>query len=59
MSIVFLMVPMALLLGFGFFAAFYWAVSRGQFDDLETPALRILEDPPQERKQHGKKHSQV
>ena len=25
-------------------AAFVWAVKRGQFDDLDTPALDILED---------------
>ena len=25
-------------------AAFIWAVKRGQFDDLDTPALDILED---------------
>ncbi|MBK7961322.1 MAG: cbb3-type cytochrome oxidase assembly protein CcoS [Bdellovibrionales bacterium] len=59
MSVLYLMVPMSLALGFGFFAAFYWAVRQGQFDDVETPALRILEDSPQERKLHGKKHSQI
>ena len=27
--------------------AFIWAVRKGQFDDLDTPALDILrEDPP-------------
>lgn len=44
MSILILMVPMALLLGFGFVMAFLWSSSRGQFDDLVTPALRILND---------------
>ena len=42
MSIVFLLLPIALLLGFGFLAAFIWSVDQGQFDDLETPAHRIL-----------------
>lgn len=44
MNILVLMIPMALLLGIGFVAAFLWATSKGQFDDLETPAHRILID---------------
>lgn len=51
MNIIILMIPMALLLGFGFVAAFFWATSKGQFDDLETPAHRILLDDNNERKQ--------
>jgi cbb3-type cytochrome oxidase maturation protein len=27
-------------------AAFAWAVRKGQFDDLDTPALDILDDAP-------------
>ncbi|MGZ3744140.1 MAG: cbb3-type cytochrome oxidase assembly protein CcoS [Pseudobdellovibrionaceae bacterium] len=49
MNILALMIPMALLLGFGFVGAFLWATSQGQFDDVETPAHRILQDDPQER----------
>lgn len=44
MNILILMIPMAFVLGLGFVAAFMWAASKGQFDDLETPAHRILED---------------
>ncbi|MBK9321525.1 MAG: cbb3-type cytochrome oxidase assembly protein CcoS [Bdellovibrionaceae bacterium] len=44
MNILILMIPMAFALGLGFVAAFMWAASKGQFDDLETPAHRILED---------------
>lgn len=44
MNILTLMIPMALLLGVGFVVAFFWATSKGQFDDLETPAHRILND---------------
>lgn len=44
MNILFLMIPMALILGIGFVSAFWWATSQGQFDDLETPAHRILKD---------------
>lgn len=50
MSILILMVPMALLLGLGFVAAFLWATAQGQFDDVETPAYRILNEDPHERK---------
>ncbi len=44
MNIVYLLVPTALLLGFGFLVAFVWVASRGEYDDLETPAHRILLD---------------
>ncbi|MNL23122.1 Cytochrome oxidase maturation protein cbb3-type [compost metagenome] len=49
MNILSLMIPMALLLGGGFVGAFLWATSKGQFDDLETPAHRILHDEKNER----------
>jgi cbb3-type cytochrome oxidase maturation protein len=42
MRIIHLMVPMALMMGAGFLGAFIWFVRKGQFDDLETPAHRIL-----------------
>lgn len=38
------MVAIALYLAMGFVAACIWALEKGQFDDLETPALRILKD---------------
>lgn len=44
MNIVYLLLPMALMLGGGFVAAFVWATNRGQYDDLETPAHRMLLD---------------
>ncbi len=44
MTILFLLIPLGLvLLGFAMWA-FFWAVRRGQFDDLETPAMQILLD---------------
>ncbi|MGY1409623.1 MULTISPECIES: cbb3-type cytochrome oxidase assembly protein CcoS [unclassified Luteimonas] len=47
MRILLLLVPISLvLLGVAVWA-FVWAVRRGQFDDLDTPALDILrEDSP-------------
>lgn len=52
MSIVALLVPMALALAGSALAAFLWCAARGQYDDLETPAHKILlddEEPELER----------
>ena len=45
MSILFVILPITLLLSLGAVAAFTWATRGGQFDDLQTPALRALHDP--------------
>lgn len=44
MNILLLLVPISLVLLGVAIAAFVWAVRRGQFDDLDTPALDILQD---------------
>ena len=44
MSIIFLLMPIALLMGLGFLVAFLRMASQGQYDDLETPAFRMLID---------------
>ncbi len=44
MSILYLLIPLALLLLGAAVWAFFWAVGSGQFDDLDTPAVRILLD---------------
>ncbi|HEB60508.1 MAG TPA: cbb3-type cytochrome oxidase assembly protein CcoS [Phycisphaeraceae bacterium] len=44
MDILFVVLPAALLLALIGVLAFVWAVRSGQLDDLETPAMRILED---------------
>ena len=44
MSILYVLIPLALvLLGVAVWA-FFWAVGSGQFDDLDTPAIRIVMD---------------
>ena len=44
MGILLLLIPISLaLLGVAVWA-FWWAVKRGQFDDLDTPALHVLSD---------------
>jgi cbb3-type cytochrome oxidase maturation protein len=45
MSILFLILPLTLVLSSCAVAAFAWATRSGQFDDLETPALRLLHEP--------------
>jgi cbb3-type cytochrome oxidase maturation protein len=42
MTILYVLLPLALLCGAGAVFAFVWAVESGQLDDLETPPLRIL-----------------
>ena len=44
MSVVYLVLPLALLLVGGAVLAFIWSARSGQMDDLETPALRMLHD---------------
>ena len=51
MSVLYVVLPLALALGAGALAAFLWAVQRGQFDDLDGPAHRMLTEdhvPPRE-----------
>lgn len=44
MNILYVLIPLALLLLGGAVWAFFWAVGNGQFDDLDTPAVRIIMD---------------
>jgi cbb3-type cytochrome oxidase maturation protein len=44
MSIIFIAIPVALLIVAGAMAAFVWAARSGQYDDLATPALRMVHD---------------
>lgn len=47
MSALVILIPVSLVLLGIAVGAFFWAVNRGQFDDLDTPPLRILEDDPE------------
>ncbi|HAG90998.1 MAG TPA: cbb3-type cytochrome oxidase assembly protein CcoS [Bdellovibrionales bacterium] len=51
MNILVLMLPIAITLGAGFLMAFLAAMNSGQFDDLETPAQRMLDDERKGEKQ--------
>ena len=55
METIFVLMPLALLIAAIAVGFFIWAARSGQFDDLETPAVRILFDddeprPPAKRK---------
>ncbi|MBT8327267.1 MAG: cbb3-type cytochrome oxidase assembly protein CcoS [Bacteroidia bacterium] len=43
MKILVLLISLSLLLASIFLYAFYKAVKKGQFDDLESPSMRILD----------------
>ncbi|MGE3617290.1 MAG: cbb3-type cytochrome oxidase assembly protein CcoS [Gemmatimonadales bacterium] len=44
MTVLYLLVPLAVVIAIVAVAGFAWAARRGQFDDLDTPALRALRD---------------
>lgn len=44
MSVLFLVLPLALILVAGALIAYVWSIRQGQMDDLDTPALRMLQD---------------
>lgn len=44
MIVFYVLTPVALLLAAAGVSAFLWSVRTGQFDDVETPAIRILID---------------
>lgn len=45
MSIIILLLGISMLVALGFLGAFLWAGKSGQYDDVITPAQRILFDP--------------
>jgi cbb3-type cytochrome oxidase maturation protein len=48
MSVIYVVLPLAAAMAAAGVAAFIWSVRRGQFDDLDTPAIRILHDDEDE-----------
>lgn len=44
LEILFILIPVTLVLAVGGLLLFVWAIRSGQFDDLDTPALRVLFD---------------
>ena len=44
MDILYLLIPLSLVLVFLVGYLFWWSVNHGQFDDLDSPAAKVLED---------------
>ena len=56
METIFVLLPLALLIAAIAVGLFVWAATTGQFDDLETPAVRVLfadEEPVAPRRGQG------
>lgn len=50
MSIIYLVLPLALLIVGAAVWAYVWAARSGQFDDLDTPAIRVVTDDTERTK---------
>ena len=44
MEILYLLIPLSVILVFFILGGLWWAIYRGQFDDIETEGERILRD---------------
>ena len=42
MGVIVVLIAFSLLVALTFLGAFFWAVKSGQFDDQETPSIRML-----------------
>ena len=54
MNIIVMLILISVVVALTFLGAFYWAVKSGQFDDTDSPAVRMLID----QKKPGKKTPQ-
>jgi cbb3-type cytochrome oxidase maturation protein len=43
MKVIALLITLSIIIAAGFLYAFYRAVKSGQFEDLESPAMRVLD----------------
>ena len=55
MDSLFLLIFLMLCMGFAGWMFFLWAVKSGQYDDIEGPKYRMLDDDEDERKEGEKK----
>ena len=55
MNIFYLLIGVSLLAALIFLAAFIWSVKSGQYDDNETPAIRMLfdDETPEEKEEEA------
>lgn len=60
MSVLYIVMPIAFLLAAVALLGFIWAARQGQFDDLDTPSLRVVIDddtPARSGERTGRKRS--
>lgn len=55
MNVLVIVIPLAIVIGLLFLAGFIWAARKGQFEDLVSPAHRILIDDYKDNKIEKKK----
>ena len=57
MEVMYLLIAFSLIIASGFLGAFIWAVRNGQFDDRDTPSIRMLVDDvvPRKKKKNAKR----
>ncbi len=49
-----ILITLSIFIGTGAWLIFIWAVKKGQFDDMEGPKYRMLEDDPELPEDQGK-----
>ena len=54
MSVLYILLPLGLLIAGSALIVFIWAARDGQFDDLETPTIRMLQDDDRLKKSNPK-----
>lgn len=59
MSVLFIALPVALLIAGAFVGGFIYAVKTGQFDDLDTPPMRMLFDDMEVKKESKQKPAET
>jgi len=57
MSIIILLAVIGILVAGGFLLGFIWAVKSGQYDDTESPAVRMLFDDTKPVKSSNNKNN--
>lgn len=59
MSILYLLIPIAVLFLIIAVAFFFWAIGNAQYDDMDSPALKIVIDDHQQKNNSRPNHNSV
>ncbi|MFG1499122.1 cbb3-type cytochrome oxidase assembly protein CcoS [Halobacteriovorax sp. XZX-3] len=55
MEVIIVLLPIAIFLAVGFLLFFIWATKTGQYDDLDTPSIRVLFEEEKNNIVHNQK----